>query len=253
MIDRGQRLGRAWAVPLALVLSAVAAGPAATPAAAPAAAPAPTPAPSSPPADASAAREPRFSADALYNLGNSYARAGRTGLAVLNYERASLLAPNDPDIDANLESVRAASHLPSTPKGTLARLLTIPSAGLVSWLALFGGIVAGAALLAARVWIPYRWVGRGVAVLGIAPMGLAVGHAMALWPTLHAAVVVTNAAPARVTPVPMGDPLFTLPEGETVTLTAQHEQFLLIQTRTGKTGWVSGTEVVPVVPRARLP
>jgi uncharacterized protein YgiM (DUF1202 family) len=51
----------------------------------------------------------------------------------------------------------------------------------------------------------------------------------------------------------MGDPLFTLAEGETVTLTAQHEQFLLIQTSTGKTGWVSGTEVVPVVPRAHLP
>ncbi len=76
---------------------------------------------------------------------------------------------------------------------------------------------------------------------------------MALWPTLHAAVVVTNSAPARVSPVPMGDPLFTLAEGETVTLTAQHEQFLLIQTSTGKTGWVSGTEVVAVVPRAHLP
>jgi hypothetical protein len=230
-------------------LRAAAAAPAA---AAPTGAPAPSPTAASP-ADASAAREPRFSAAALYNLGNSYARAGRPGLAVLNYERASLLAPNDPDIDANLKWVRATSHLPSAPKGTLARLLTVPSADLVSWLALTGGVVAGAALLAARVWPRYRWVGRGVAVLGIAPMVLAVGHAVALWPTLHAAVVVTNAAPARVTPVPMGDPLFTLPEGETVTLTAQHEQFLLIQTRTGKTGWVSGTEVVPVVPRAHLP
>jgi hypothetical protein len=197
--------------------------------------------------------EARFSAAALYNLGNAYARAGRPGLAVLNYERATLLAPNDPDIDANLQSVRAASHLPSVPRGTFTRLLTAPSAGLVSWLALAGGVLAGAALLTGRVWSRYRWLGRGAALLGIAPIILAAGQAMALWPTLHAAVVVTNAAPARVSPVPMGEPLFALAEGETVTLTAQHEQFLLVQTRTGKTGWVSGAEVVPVVPRASPP
>jgi hypothetical protein len=156
MIDRVIRCGVTWGVGFVLSLSAAAAAPAA---AAPTGAPAPSPTAASP-ADASAAREPRFSAAALYNLGNSYARAGRPGLAVLNYERASLLAPNDPDIDANLKWVRATSHLPSAPKGPLARLLTVPSADLVSWLALTGGVVAGAALLAARVWPRYRWVGR---------------------------------------------------------------------------------------------
>ena len=37
----------------------------------------------------------RYSADGLYNLANSYARAGKPGLAVLYYERAALLAPDD--------------------------------------------------------------------------------------------------------------------------------------------------------------
>ena len=32
-----------------------------------------------------------YSAAGLYNLGNSYARAGKPGMAILNYERASLL------------------------------------------------------------------------------------------------------------------------------------------------------------------
>ncbi len=31
---------------------------------------------------------------------------------MLNYERASLLAPNDADISANLEYVRASAHVP---------------------------------------------------------------------------------------------------------------------------------------------
>ncbi|HHD57072.1 MAG TPA: tetratricopeptide repeat protein, partial [Desulfobulbaceae bacterium] len=58
-----------------------------------------------------AAKERGFSASLLYNLGNSYARAVKTGPAVLAYEQALRLAPTDPDIRANLESVRKANGL----------------------------------------------------------------------------------------------------------------------------------------------
>jgi tetratricopeptide (TPR) repeat protein len=37
-----------------------------------------------------------------YNLGNSYYRLGKIGFAILNYERAQRLAPNDDDIAHNL-------------------------------------------------------------------------------------------------------------------------------------------------------
>src|SRR5271170_4000942 len=53
--------------------------------------------------------QPAYSADGLYNLANSYARAGKPGLAVLSYERAALLAPDDPDINANLAYVRTST------------------------------------------------------------------------------------------------------------------------------------------------
>src|SRR5271154_658018 len=56
--------------------------------------------------------QPGYSASALYNLANSFARAGKPGLAVLNYERARLLDPKDPDIEANLRHVREASAQP---------------------------------------------------------------------------------------------------------------------------------------------
>lgn len=53
-----------------------------------------------------------YTAAALYNAANSYARAGKAGMAILYYERARLLAPNDSDIEANLRYVRASSRLP---------------------------------------------------------------------------------------------------------------------------------------------
>jgi len=64
----------------------------------------------------------QYSADGLYNLANSYARAGKPGLAVLNYERAALLAPNDADIKANLEYVRAGAGVPPEPRSRFSRI-----------------------------------------------------------------------------------------------------------------------------------
>ena len=42
-------------------------------------------------------------AEVYYNLGNSYYTAGDIAKAILNYERAKLLAPDDEDITFNLQ------------------------------------------------------------------------------------------------------------------------------------------------------
>lgn len=47
-------------------------------------------------------KEGKESAELYYNLGNAYYKAGDYNNAILNYERAKLLAPNDKDIAFNL-------------------------------------------------------------------------------------------------------------------------------------------------------
>jgi hypothetical protein len=86
-------------------------------------------------------------------------------------------------------------------------------------------------------------------VVGAALIGFTVSNGLVLWPKLHEAVILTAATPARASPVPMGDPLFVLPEAETVRITAEHDDFLLVRTRAGRTGWVSRANLAPVVPR----
>lgn len=44
--------------------------------------------------------------DLFYNLGNCYFRLGQKGMAVLNYERARVMMPDDPDLKYNLNYVR---------------------------------------------------------------------------------------------------------------------------------------------------
>jgi hypothetical protein len=198
-----------------------------------------------------ASSQPRYSADGLYNLANSYARAGKPGLAVLNYERAALLAPNDADINANLEYVRAGARVPAEPRNRFARIAEAAGPTLSAWGGVLGIVLVGGGLLAGRIAPRLPWARLGGILLGGALIALTVSNAMLLWPRMHAAVVLVNQTPARVSPVPMGDTAFVLPEAETVTVTAEYEDFMLIRTRTGLSGWVARASLGAVVPRTR--
>ena len=190
-----------------------------------------------------------YSAAGLYNLGNSYARAGKPGMAILNYERASLLSPNDPDVQANLRYVRASAHLPAEVPDTFDRVAGIATPFWVSWIGVLGLMIVGASVIAAQLSLRHRLVRGAAALLGVSMLGLTLCNALALWPRLHQGVVIAAATPVRVSPVPMGDPLFTLPEGEKVKITAEHEGFALIETRAGRAGWIANSNFAPIVPR----
>ena len=63
-------------------------------------------------------------AELYYNLGNSYYKQGDIAKAILNYERAALLNPNNSDIQANLEIARAK---------TIDKVVPIPEIFFVAW------------------------------------------------------------------------------------------------------------------------
>jgi hypothetical protein len=192
-----------------------------------------------------------YSAAALYNLGNSYARAGKPGMAILNYERATLLAPDDADIEANLRFVQKSAHLPLESRSAFDRFARSGSPLLLAWSGVLGVILVGAGALAAQL-SPRHRILRFVAMLGgVAMLGLTVCSGVSLWPKLHEGVIITASTPGRVSPVPMGDSLFVLQEGERVRIAAEHEGFTLVRTRAGRSGWVADASLAPIVPRAR--
>ena len=51
-------------------------------------------------------KDRQWNASLFYDLGNAYFRAGDRGRAILNYERALALDPNQPEAKANLQLVR---------------------------------------------------------------------------------------------------------------------------------------------------
>ncbi len=194
-----------------------------------------------------------YSAAALYNAANAYARTGKPGMAVLNYERARLLAPQDPDIEANLRLVRERLRLPSESRHALARAVTLAGPTAIAWIGVLGVLLVGLSLLAGQIHRRhrlnrYRGIRRAATVVGMAMLGLTVVNGVLVWPRLHEAVVIADKTAVRVSPAPMGDPLFVLAEAETVKMTAEHEGFVLVRTRDGRTGWAASASLAPVVP-----
>jgi hypothetical protein len=206
---------------------------------------------SAPTGDSARTPPPADSAPALYNLANAYARAGKPGLAVLNYERAKLLDPSDPDVDANLRHVRETAGFPPKSRNALDRVTGIASPRILAWVGVLGLLIAGVSALARRRYPRHRFKLLAATLVGISVLGVTIANAIALWPIMHEAVVIAHAAPVRASPVPIEEALFELPEATIVRMSDVHDGFALVQTQEGRSGWVPVTSLAPVLPKTR--
>ena len=175
-----------------------------------------------------------YSAAALFNQANADTRSGKTGPAILNYERALLLAPNDADIAANLHFARAKAALPDAPENWFAHSLTFARPNTLAWLGSFGLVLAGMSLLLVRLHPQRRLAFRSLSIVGALLVVTAIG----------------SETPARISPVSNAEPAFQLRAGETVTVCAEHQGFVLVQTSTGHSGWVARVDLARVVPQS---
>ena len=194
------------------------------------------------------------SAAAFYNAGNAQARSGHAALAVLNYERARLLAPGDPDLAANLRQVRESVGLPLRTGGWLQTHARFASPDTMYWLGLLGLFCAGISLVRLRslrqqTRQTYRAPLQIVAILGGLLTLLSVGDALATDSFLHEYVVM-NTAPATGSPVLNGTPMFTVSQADVVQVHQQHADFLLVTDSQGRQGWVSRTNLEAVIPES---
>jgi type IV secretory pathway VirB2 component (pilin) len=189
-----------------------------------------------------------FSADGLYNLANAYDRAGQPGLAILNYERAGLLAPNDPDIAANLSAVRAASGLPAERAAWFERAATFLAPAVAAWVAVLGLLILGVSVLWGLRTARRPWLRRAGLLIGVLLVASTVANGLVLWPRLQRAIVLVAGTPVRATPALLGEPLFTLPEGAAVRLLGEHQDFVLVQIKPGTRGWIARASIATVLP-----
>lgn len=182
-----------------------------------------------------------------FNLGNAYFRLDQKGAAIHAYLKAAHIAPRDADTQANLAFARDKAPGASASVFAPSRPLLIPfvAAGELKF-----------AILAA-VWIWFlsfllRWVKpewgpktsgwerlAGTLALALAGIGLA-SH---LWANGGTAIVSTPEAAVRFGPLEESQSQFTLRDGAELKLLSTREEWMEVEDRSGKRGWVAASDV----------
>jgi len=197
---------------------------------------------------ASGLEENRESAQLYYNLGNAYFRDHQLGKAILNYERAHLLAPGDSDIRHNLryannyteDRITPASNLFLTnwfngvrdlySSNTWARLAVIFFVLFIVCVALFLFVRMMAVRKAAF------YTGFGVVTLRRYCKRVAFSQKRERVRREYA-IVMVGAARANASPDDNSNLLFELHEGTKVKIRSSDRNWYEIEIANGSVGW----------------
>ena len=189
------------------------------------------------------------SAKLYYNLGNAYFKDGKTGRAILNYQRALRLKPGDEDILYNLSVAE---------KQTVDRIETIPDFFLNSWFKGVRNLLSERAwtiaslvllsltlsllllfLLAQRmVWRKSGFYGTVIALLLLLATTLFAASNRKAYLDHSQAVILSSAVSVKSSPDRSATDLFVLHEGTLVKVGDQIGDWSEVTLADGKKGWL---------------
>lgn len=197
----------------------------------------------------------KVSSELLFNLGNAWYKAGRTGQAILNYRKAVLLSPRDPDVRANLHFAREQSGLGAPPKANLLEMV-VSRISVNEWGGLLLGYVwIGLALLTAwtarQTWRPTLRPYLVVTALS----GVSVAIALLAWWHAHRwtdrYIVDLPATGPRVVqakfgPLEESQSAFPLKDGVEVLGIGSKGDWIQVTDNGQRTGWVVRSTLAPI-------
>lgn len=188
------------------------------------------------------------SAEVYYNLGNAYYKLGRIAPAILNYERALSMSPNDGDTRFNLEMARLRTEDRIEPAdgffgrsfASVRNLLSVDAWAATALLCfvLFAGCLV---LFFFSKWMRLRKTGfyLGLLLLFITIMANVFAWSERQDLIVHdAAIVFTPTVTIKSSPDRSGTDLFILHEGTKVTIKNTLGDWLEIRLGDGKEGWI---------------
>ena len=195
-----------------------------------------------------------------YNLANAYYKSEDAGRAILNYLRASLRAPFDEDIEANLSFVRRQLDSPNSREATTPVFVQISE--FVPWITFNQAAIATLSswLVFGLLCVLYLWVRRfrksvalgrvaAVAVLCIFVFGsLTIGKHMEGLHWKQVAVVTAESTGVFHGPRESGEPRFSLDAGSEVRLIEARGAWWKIGIfDSGVEGWIARADAETVL------
>ncbi len=196
------------------------------------------------------------SAELYYNLGNAYYKNNQLAYSILFFEKAKLLAPNDEDINFNLEL--ANSH-------TTDKIEAIPELFIKSWynsissiyISDFWAIVSMITFFACLIFFSLFLFTHKTGIkrtafyisilfLIIAVMSFSFSRNETRKQTAHNCGIIFNSITVKSSPDNNGTDLFLLHEGTKVEILEPNNEWVKIKLRDGSKGWVT-TENMEII------
>jgi len=189
-----------------------------------------------------------YSAPVLFDLGNAWLKAGQPGRAILNYERARRLSPDDAAVQINLNLARQKAGVAANENQFREQVARVLSLDPLAWTLVWSMAIFCAVVLASRLLPVFpRWLSRSLAAIAMLAVVVAGAGIVLQWPERDRAVVVAADAEAQIAPAAAAGVVFKLPAGEIVRARQSHHGYTLVHLRDGRSGWVKAAAVERVI------
>lgn len=192
--------------------------------------------------------------DVYFNLGNAYYRLNKIGLAILNYEKARKLSPDDEDIETNLTlaNMKVEDKIESTPSSFLSHWVTgVGSlASERGWSIMLILVFSISIVLLVFYFISFHSTFKRLffylSVIGflfsIVTFSFAL-HQYRLLKQHNEAIVLAPSTTVRSSPDEKSTKLFVLHEGTKVFIIEQEDKWIKLKLSNGNVGWLPITDI----------
>ncbi len=180
-----------------------------------------------------------------YNLGNTYIRMGKSGLAILNYIHALKWIPRDENLQANLKFAiqQTQDKIEPPAPGTLGSIffwVNDLNLGELVYLSMGINLVFWVTL---ALWMVFRsptlQLARNALLCILLLSFLSIGVKLKNESSLKLGVVLVKRVEVKSGHVEDAVTLFQLNEGALVTVTDKHEDWIEVRLNNRRKGWVS--------------
>lgn len=197
------------------------------------------------------------SAKLYFNLGNAYYKAGDVNNAILNYERAKILAPHDDDIDFNLKIANqfVVTKIEPLPQPFFLRWRTnvvnkfpadtwgqISIGGFILFLLLLGLFIFSRSVSVKRIAF---WIGIIAIIFSGFTFSLAAQQKEKINKRKHA-IVFCPRVTVKSSPTQTGTDLFLIYEGLKIEITDSLSTWKEIKLADGNQGWCPDSCIVKI-------
>ena len=184
------------------------------------------------------------SGNLYFNIGNSYFKKGELGMAILNFERAVRLIPEDSDLKANYRYAQSKVYQVDSDTDTplLNSMLTLFNIFTINRLTIALSLLYIIAILILVIRILYPNIERFALIVIVAASLIFLPGAFSLYKKVSLlgkeAIIVSEMAEAQFEPIDNATTHFTLYEGMKVTVTHSRSDWVKVRRPDGKTGWI---------------